>query len=114
MKPLFNWNPSNLKSPKQIGMTEFLPLLELTKRLSLYCPLSCERLRFLFAKILDEIDEHGIKIYHLPDAESDEDEDFKEQTRILKVSQSFLWLPFCLFAMNCIRARESSLALAIE
>lgn len=37
-------------------------------------------------KILDEIDEHGIKIYHLPDAESDEDEDFKEQTRILKVN----------------------------
>lgn len=40
------------------------------------------------AKILDEIDEHGIKIYHLPDAESDEDEDFKEQTRILKVVDS--------------------------
>lgn len=39
-------------------------------------------------KILDEIDEHGIKIYHLPDAESDEDEDFKEQTRILKVLTS--------------------------
>lgn len=37
-------------------------------------------------QILDEIDEHGIKIYHLPDAESDEDEDFKEQTRILKVN----------------------------
>lgn len=40
-------------------------------------------------KILDEIDEHGIKIYHLPDAESDEDEDFKEQTRILKVKSQF-------------------------
>lgn len=40
----------------------------------------------LLDKILDEIDEHGIKIYHLPDAESDEDEDFKEQTRILKVN----------------------------
>lgn len=40
-------------------------------------------------KILDEIDEHGIKIYHLPDAESDEDEDFKEQTRILKVNSPF-------------------------
>lgn len=42
-----------------------------------------------FAQILDEIDEHGIKIYHLPDAESDEDEDFKEQTRILKVNRGF-------------------------
>lgn len=40
-------------------------------------------------QILDEIDEHGIKIYHLPDAESDEDEDFKEQTRILKVTSSY-------------------------
>lgn len=51
-----------------------------------------------FAKILDEIDEHGIKIYHLPDAESDEDEDFKEQTRILKVSfLCFLLLCFFLF-----------------
>jgi len=35
-------------------------------------------------RILDEIEEHSIKIYHLPDAESDEDEDFKEQTRLLK------------------------------
>lgn len=43
------------------------------------------------AKILDEIDEHGIKIYHLPDAESDEDEDFKEQTRILKVNKLLLF-----------------------
>lgn len=43
----------------------------------------------LLGKILDEIDEHGIKIYHLPDAESDEDEDFKEQTRILKVNSPF-------------------------
>lgn len=43
----------------------------------------------LLDKILDEIDEHGIKIYHLPDAESDEDEDFKEQTRILKVNSPF-------------------------
>ncbi|NWU66131.1 SEPT2 protein, partial [Pterocles burchelli] len=41
-------------------------------------------------RILDEIEEHGIKIYHLPDAESDEDEDFKEQTGLLKAS-----IPFC-------------------
>lgn len=46
-------------------------------------------------KILDEIDEHGIKIYHLPDAESDEDEDFKEQTRILKAS-----IPFAVVGSN--------------
>jgi septin 2 len=40
-------------------------------------------------QILDEIEEHSIKIYHLPDAESDEDEDFKEQTRLLKVRANF-------------------------
>lgn len=37
------------------------------------------------SQILDEIAEHGIKIYQLPDADSDEDEEFKEQTRVLKV-----------------------------
>lgn len=43
-----------------------------------------------FFQILDEIEEHSIKIYHLPDAESDEDEDFKEQTRLLKVASCFV------------------------
>lgn len=42
------------------------------------------------SKILDEIAEHGIKIYQLPDADSDEDEEFKEQTRILKVRDTQL------------------------
>jgi len=36
--------------------------------------------------VLDEISEHGIRIYQLPDADSDEDEEFKEQTRVLKAS----------------------------
>lgn len=36
-------------------------------------------------QILDEIAEQGIRIYQLPDADSDEDEEFKEQTRVLKV-----------------------------
>uniref|UniRef100_A0A8C2NLB3 Septin-type G domain-containing protein n=1 Tax=Capra hircus TaxID=9925 RepID=A0A8C2NLB3_CAPHI len=46
-------------------------------------------------QILDEIEEHSIKIYHLPDAESDEDEDFKEQTRLLKAS-----IPFSVVGSN--------------
>lgn len=46
-------------------------------------------------RILDEIEEHNIKIYHLPDAESDEDEDFKEQTRLLKAS-----IPFSVVGSN--------------
>ncbi len=43
---------------------------------------------FVFScQILDEIAEHSIKIYQLPDADSDEDEEFKEQTRVLKVKE---------------------------
>ncbi|KAG8011818.1 Septin-2, partial [Nibea albiflora] len=45
--------------------------------------------------ILDEIAEHGIKIYQLPDADSDEDEEFKEQTRVLKAS-----IPFAVIGSN--------------
>lgn len=52
-------------------------------------------------KILDEIDEHGIKIYHLPDAESDEDEDFKEQTRILKVNTPLI-ISFKRPSLKCV------------
>lgn len=54
-------------------------------------------------KILDEIDEHGIKIYHLPDAESDEDEDFKEQTRILKVN-ALVFLKIFIYASVVYRS----------
>uniref|UniRef100_A0A8C8GF19 Septin-type G domain-containing protein n=1 Tax=Oncorhynchus tshawytscha TaxID=74940 RepID=A0A8C8GF19_ONCTS len=46
-------------------------------------------------RILDEIAEHGIRIYQLPDADSDEDEEFKEQTRILKAS-----IPFSVIGSN--------------
>ncbi|KAG9343558.1 hypothetical protein JZ751_013727 [Albula glossodonta] len=52
-------------------------------------------------RILDEIDEHGIKIYHLPDAESDEDEDFKEQTRILKVLLAIYKSPLVSHYISC-------------
>ena len=41
--------------------------------------------RQLKTRILREIAENNIQIYHLPDADDDEDEDFKEQTRLLKV-----------------------------
>lgn len=35
---------------------------------------------------MHEIDENGIRIYPLPDCDSDEDEDYKEQVKQLKVS----------------------------
>ena len=34
---------------------------------------------------MDQIEDYGIKIYPLPDCDSDEDEDYKEQCRQLKV-----------------------------
>lgn len=43
----------------------------------------------LKSRILEEIKEHGIKIYPLPDCDSDEDEDYKEQVRQLKEAVPF-------------------------
>jgi len=40
-------------------------------------------------RVLDEIAKHNIKIYQLPDVEDDEEEDYKEQTRVLKQSIPF-------------------------
>jgi len=40
-------------------------------------------------RIMDEINENGIKIYPLPDCDSDEDEDYKEQVRQLKEAVPF-------------------------
>lgn len=38
---------------------------------------------------MQEIDSHGIKIYPLPDCDSDEDEDYKEQVKQLKEAVPF-------------------------
>ena len=35
---------------------------------------------------MEEIAKHGIEIYPLPDCDDDEDEDYKQQCRQLKVS----------------------------
>jgi septin 2 len=43
----------------------------------------------LKTRILDEIKQNGIKIYSLPDCDSDEDEDYKEQVRQLKEAVPF-------------------------
>lgn len=43
-------------------------------------------------RVLDEIEEHDIRVCRLPDAESCEDEDFKEQTRLLRPASLSLWL----------------------
>ncbi|XP_070572209.1 septin-2-like [Ptychodera flava] len=43
----------------------------------------------LKAKIVSEIEKHGISTYRIPDCDSDEDEDFKEQNRQLKDGMPF-------------------------
>ncbi|XP_039297251.1 septin-1 isoform X2 [Nilaparvata lugens] len=40
-------------------------------------------------KVMEEIQSNGIKIYPLPDCDSDEDEDYKEQVRLLKEAVPF-------------------------
>ncbi|XP_047486332.1 septin-2B-like isoform X5 [Penaeus chinensis] len=40
-------------------------------------------------KVLDEIEENGIHIYPLPDCDTDEEEDYKEQVRLLKEAVPF-------------------------
>ncbi|XP_013780505.1 septin-1-like isoform X1 [Limulus polyphemus] len=40
-------------------------------------------------RVMQEIEENGIKIYPLPDCDSDEDEDYKEQVRQLKEAVPF-------------------------
>ena len=40
----------------------------------------------LKSRVMDDVIKNGISIYNLPDADDDEDEAFKEQTNLLKVS----------------------------
>ncbi|NXC84494.1 SEPT2 protein, partial [Cercotrichas coryphoeus] len=90
--PYFNFSlkPLDVEFMKAIhNKVNIVPVIAKADTLSLK---ERERLK---KRILDEIEEHGIKIYHLPDAESDEDEDFKEQTRLLKAS-----IPFCVVGSN--------------
>ena len=50
-------------------------------------------------RVLEEIAKNSIKIYQLPEVEEDEEEDYKEQTRVLKVKisenrlSSKYWIP---------------------
>lgn len=40
-----------------------------------------------FFQVREEIDKYGIKIYQFPHCDSDEDEEFKQQDKELKVSR---------------------------
>ena len=40
----------------------------------------------LLVQLREEIDKYGIKIYQFPDCDSDEDEEFKQKNKELKVT----------------------------
>ena len=41
-------------------------------------------------QLLQDIEEHGIRVYHIPDAESDEDEEYISQNKELQVSCMYM------------------------
>ena len=59
--------------------------------------LTKQEVQRLKKRILDQIDEYGISIYPLPDCDSDEDEDYREQCRQLKEA-----VPFAVIGANTV------------
>ncbi|XP_021348090.1 septin-2B-like isoform X4 [Mizuhopecten yessoensis] len=59
--------------------------------------LTLQEVYLLKKKVMDQIDEHGISIYPLPDCDSDEDEDYREQCRQLKEA-----VPFAVIGANTV------------
>lgn len=60
--------------------------------------LTKKEMQKLKKKVLDEIAEHGIRIYSLPECDSDEDEEYKEQVCefiIGKRMLSIILIKFC-------------------
>lgn len=51
--------------------------------------LTKKEMQRLKKKVLEEIELHGIRIYSLPECDSDEDEEYKEQVRQLKQAVPF-------------------------
>uniref|UniRef100_A0A0B7A3J7 Septin-type G domain-containing protein n=1 Tax=Arion vulgaris TaxID=1028688 RepID=A0A0B7A3J7_9EUPU len=59
--------------------------------------LTTDELRRMKNRVLQEIDEQGIRIYEFPDCDSDEDDDFKQQDKELKAS-----IPFAVVGCNTV------------
>ena len=63
----------------------------------------------MHAQILEEIEQHKIRIYEFPDCDSDEDEDSKQQDGELKVSAYVTLSPDCAcFLLLHAAKRENS------
>ena len=75
--------------------------------------LTISEVKRLKKRILEEIVEHGIQIYSLPDADDDEDEDFKEQTRSLKVKGTRLE-PIAFDVFGWLLTRRAQIHLAVS
>ncbi|GFO15118.1 septin-4 [Plakobranchus ocellatus] len=59
--------------------------------------LTKQELKAMKDRVMDEIEQHKIRIYEFPDCDSDEDEDFKQQDRELKAS-----IPFAVVGCNTV------------
>lgn len=53
---------------------------------ALHMLLVIDRVSLLPVQVMTQIAENGINLYALPDCDEDEDEDYREQCRLLKVS----------------------------
>lgn len=73
-------------------------------------PTECRRLK---AKILQELNDNHIQIYRIPECDSDEDDEFKTQNKLLKVSlRVYVFLNQCFVICYCLRKRFRLLSLA--
>lgn len=57
--------------------------------------LTKKEMQRLKKKVMEEIAAHGIRIYSLPECDSDEDEEYKEQVSICSVIQLNVFYLFC-------------------
>lgn len=73
------------------GNTQYVDIVPVLAKADACTPKERERLK---NRVLEEIAESNIKIHHLPNAESVEDEDFKDKTRLLKASIPFTVVGF--------------------
>ena len=66
-------------------------------------------------QILDEIEQHKIRIYEFPECDSDEDDEFKQQDSELKVSLYVMsCLVYCYVASQALDALDTQLLLQTE
>ena len=71
-------------TPSLVQLTLLFPKVSVVPVIAKADCLTKKEIAALKIRILDEIAENGIKIYSLPDCDSDEDEEYKVDSRDLK------------------------------